>query len=75
MWIYPILNLREVRGAFDIVIEFKRADLEKFNPNYSSESEANRMNVRLTVRCSSGNPDLEIPNFGEYNEPKSVGIT
>ena len=48
---------------------------EKFNPNYSSESEANRMNVRLTKRCSSGNPDLEIPNFGEYNEPKSVGIT
>ena len=65
-----LLKEQTIKGE----VENWRMDEKDINPNYSSESAANWMNVQWTVRCSSGNPDLEIPNFGECNEPKSDGI-
>ena len=47
-------------------LQVSAASAQSLNPNYSSKSEANWMNVRWAVGCSSGNPDLLIPNFGEW---------
>jgi hypothetical protein len=46
----------------------------EYNPHYSFENAANRMNLRWNVGSNAGNPDLEIPNVGECQEPEIVGI-
>ena len=43
-----------------------------FNPYYSCKSITNCMNLWWDVGCNMGNPDLDIPKFGECHEPKIV---
>jgi len=44
---------------------FLRPQNKKINPLYAYLNVMKGMNVRWVEGCKSGNPDLELPNFGK----------